>query len=237
MRLPPNNAFLAKPSPPVGGRPDWVHVSRSAPAFWTPSALVLALTVILLLFWPRGPHRSTQLRSMPEASAAYVRISGPRGMLPDPSTLDSAWRHAAPLDESEGIAPRRLPMPVYLETDTLGRWSPVALDPQPVRLPDLAAWPVSPLLKASAPVTNGIAVALSPALLQIGFHFDVPTGVITGQSASVRFHVEVDSAGRVVHLLSEPSENPSGARQIESALFLGRASRAGSGQVQVSWGR
>jgi hypothetical protein len=214
-----------------------VHVSRSATAFWTPPALVLALTVILLLLWPRGSHRSAQLRSMPEATAAYVRISGPRGMLPDPSTLDGTWRHAVPLDESEGMAPRRLPTPVYLETDTLGLWGPVALDPQTVRLPDLAAWPVSPLLDASAPVTNGIAVTLSPALLQIGFHFDVPTGVTTGQSASVRFHVEVDGAGRVIHLLSESSENPSGARQIESALFLGRASRAGSGQVQVSWGR
>ena len=218
-------------------RPDWVHVARSATAFWTPPALVLALTVILLLLWPRGRHRSAISRGMPEASAAYVLLTGPRGLMPDPSALDGAWRHAVPLDETEGVAPRRLPAPVYLDTDILGGWLPPALGAPSGNLPDLASWPVSSLLTASLPITNGIAIVLSPSLQQSGFQFEVPSGVVTGLSASVCFHVEVDESGRVIHLLSEPSENPAGARRIEAAIFKGHAARACRGRVQVSWGR
>jgi hypothetical protein len=104
--------------------------------------------------------------------------------------------------------------------------------------PSLAARPVADVLSGLPPTsTGGVSIALAPELQKCGFSFELPDSMATNAPASAIFHVEVDEAGRVIYLLAEPSENPVAARLLENAINLGRATRAGRGDIQVSWGR
>lgn len=176
---------------------------------------------------------------MPEPGAAYVQVDGA-------ADLEGSFRHApqenngrsALLDDPESAVPRRLPDVAYIGVGAVGPWAPVPPAASANAVPDLAARSTAaPPMAGLQPRTNGIVVVFSPGLQRCGFHFDVPSAAVTGAAAVARFHVETDAAGRVMHLLSEPSENPAGARLIESAINTGRAACAGLGDVQVSWGR
>ena len=229
-------------STPSLARPAWVHPARSATAFWTPTLLIAALTLILVLLWPRG-HRRPAARGMPEPGAAYVLVEGPMSGVLD---LEKSFMHSsqeisggsALLDDPESTSPRHLPAVEYVGAGLVGLWTPALPAASSNTVPDLAARPIAaPLPTGQRPLTNGVEVILSPGLQRCGFHFEVPPAAVTGAAAVARFHVETDAAGRVVHLLSEPCENPSSARLIEAAVNTGCAVRAGFGDVRVSWGK
>ena len=220
----------------------WIRPARSATTFWTPTLLVAALTLLLVLLWPRG-HRHAAARSMPEPGAAYVTVEGALSGIFDPEGIA---RHSpqvlngrsALLDDPESAAPRRLPAPEYLGLGPVANWAPAGLVAGSNALPDLASRPfAAPSCAGLRPPTNGLQVVLSAGLQRCGFAFEVPPEAVTGAAAVVRLHIETDASGRVAHLLAEPSDNPAGARLIEAAANTGRAARAGIGDVQVSWGR
>ena len=219
-------------------RPVWVRSARSATTFWTPVAAVGALTVLLVLLWPRNPRHAAQAHSMPEATAAYVLLEGSYLALPG-NPLGNPWPGpgGSALPERDDMAALRLPLPEYTGLTGVAPWTPTRLELPSNILPDLAVRSVASVLTGLPPATNGLAITLSPGLQRAGFHFEIPPSVATNLPAVARFHVELDDKGEVIHLLTEPGDDPARARILETALNRGHGARAGSGEVLVSWGK
>lgn len=196
----------------------------------------LVLVVLLVLLWPRNRHRSAHAHSMPEATAAYVLLEG--SALPV-NPLGPPWPGSggSTLPERLDVATRRLPAPEYTGLVDPDPWQPARLEAPSNAVPDLADRAVASVLTGLPPATNSLTVILTPGLQRSGFHFAVPPAVASSLSAVARFHVELGGHGEVIHLLSEPCDNPASARLLESALNCGRGTNAGSGQVQVTWGK
>ncbi len=179
---------------------------------------------------------------MPEPAAAYVLLDGAKsyGLSPVEFGVTSHGfeKPIVRLEDLDRTPQRQLPPPVYSDDTRIRAWEPTAQGQGSNVAPDLADWPVASSLVLGLPTaTNSVVVSLSPGLQHCAFAFDVPFQVSTTAPATVSFHVEVDDAGRVVHLLSEPSENPRSARLVEAAINMGHGAHAGRGEVQVSWGR
>lgn len=224
---------------PSGTKPDWVRATRSATAFWTPTAGALALTLVLVLCWPHKQRPALQSRNMPEATASYVLLEGSYAALPD-NPLHNPWPGpgGAILPDREDAPARRLPAPEYTGWGVISPWAPLPRSARSNTVPNLADRPVANVLTGRAPATSsGFTETLSPGLLRCGFQFEIPPGVATNLPADASFYVELDDQGNVVHLLAEPGENPAGTRLLETAISRGHGTRAGRGQVLVSWGK
>jgi hypothetical protein len=220
------------------GRPDWLRPARSAAAFWLPSVAVLVLTLLLLVLWPHEWRSVPKRASLPEATASYVLLDGSApGVSGNP--LGNPWPgpRTTALPERDPVVVRTLPSPEYTGARAVSPWSLAPLRaPAPV-VANLALRPVAAVLTGVALATNALAVTLSPTLQRSGFRFDLPPGLATTLPAVVRFYVELDDKGVVLHLLAEPSDNPVSSRLLETAIGRGRGTNAGCGQVEVSWGR
>ena len=222
-------------------KPEWLHPSRSALSFWTPPAALVLATALLVLCWPHARPASVS-PSLPEPSAAYVLFEGGAQWVSPDSMLDPAKhvfdRATTVMEDAAPVAPRNLPAPEYTPFSRVEPWQPDLSMTVPAFTPNLAARPVADVLSGlQSFCTGGVSVALSPGLQNCGFSFELPDSVATNAPASATFHVETDDAGRVIYLLAEPSDNPDAARLLENAINIGRASRAGRGDIQVSWGR
>ena len=218
-------------------RPAWVRQTRSATAFWMPTVVALALTLALVALWPHN-RRHAVARNMPEASASYVLLEGSYSALPG-NPLGNPWPGpgGSTLPEHEDAAVRHLPSPEYTGLAIMRPWTPAQPGFPSNTPPNLADRPVTAALTGLAPAATGLTLTFSPALQRCGFHFELPPGMTTNAPTDARFHVELDDQGDVIHLLAEPGDNPAGARLLESAISRGHGTRAGSGQVTVSWGR
>jgi len=198
------------------------------------------LMIFLVLLWPRAHRRPGGTHGMPEPGCAYVLFEGGMSGASNPERMFRSSRSQAGLSLSENFdntAVRQLPSITYGYVGLTGSWSAVRLAAASNATPDLARKPTGmPVQTDPCPSSPGMQVILSPALQHCGFHFTVPDEAVTGKAAVARFHVETDSSGRVIHLLAEPCDNPTGARLIETAINAGSASCAGFGNVQVSWG-
>ena len=202
-----------------------------------PSLVVLALMLVLVLLWPHKWRHVAHPNSMPEATASYVLVEGSYAALPG-NPLGDPWPgpRGSTLPEREDVVVRRLPAPEYTGLGVSAPWLPLPRRAQSNALPNLADRPVAEVLTGLPSATNRLVTTLSPGLQRSGFHFEVPPEVMTGMLVA-RFHVELDEQGEVVHVLSEQNDNPTSLRLLESALGRGRGTRAGSGEVVVSWGR
>jgi len=225
---------------PSGLRPPWVRQTRSATAFWMPSVAVLAITIVLVLMWPHKPrHVAAHVQSMPEATASYVLLEESYSALPG-NPLGNPWPGPGGSmlpEREEAPGMHRLPSPEYTSIGILSPWTPTRLASPAIAAPNLAARPVTEVLTGFAPVPAGPTMILSPGLQRSGFQFEMPPDVTTGMPTVARFHVELDDKGDVIHLLAEPADNPASARLLETAISRGHGTRAGSGQVVVSWGK
>ena len=176
---------------------------------------------------------------MPEATASYVVLGGRsyRALsdnAPGVSWLSSRGSASA---EREDVPARSLPPPEYMGLREVAVWVPAQVGAVSNALPNLAARPVTAVLKDLPSATNGVTVSLSPGLQRSDFHFSVPPGIATNTPAEARFHVEIDAQGNVIYLLAEPSDNPAVQRLLETAIDGGHGIGAGRGQVLVSWGK
>ncbi|MEI8242999.1 MAG: hypothetical protein WCI17_07000 [bacterium] len=207
-------------------------------AYWLPAVSVLAMALVLVLLWPHNRRRGAHARSMPEAAASYVLLEGSYLVLPG-NPLGNPWPGpgGGSLPEREDVTTRRLPAAEYTGLGIMSPWAPVPPGVPSNTLPNLAVRPVANVLTGLPPETIGITVACSAGLQRSGFRFEVPPGVETGLPAVVRFQVELDDKGDVIHLLADPGDNPASARILETAVSRGHGTRAGRGEVQVSWGK
>jgi hypothetical protein len=202
-----------------------------------PTAAALALTLVLVLCWPRKQRHALQAHTMPEATASYV-------LLENSYSVDLPFRNppwpgpgGSRLPDREEAPIRRLPSPEYTGWGVISPWTPLQRSVPSNALPNLADRPVADVLTGLAPATSDLTVTLSPGLQRCGFHFEIPPGMASNLPTDASFYVELDNQGDVVHLLAEPGDNPAGARLLETAVSRGHGTRAGSGQVQVSWGK
>jgi hypothetical protein len=219
---------------PSGPRPAWVHPARPGTTFWTPTLAVLAITLVLVLLWPHHLRRAAHAHGMPEATASYVLLEGSYAAPPGNPPWPGPGR--AILPEREDVTTRRLPSPEYTGLGVMRPWLPVQRGVSNT-MPNLAARPVADVLTGLPPATNGLSMTLSPGLQRSGFHFEVPPDVATSMPTVARFHIELDDQGDVIHLLADPSDNPASVRLLETAINRGHGTRAGSGEVVVSWGK
>ena len=220
--------------------PPIAHPARPATTFWAPPVAVGILVLLLVLCWPRTPPRERRAASLPEPAAAYVLLpqEGQQSYFLSPERMvwpsgQGLGRNQGALDDLDRAAPRHLPDPAYAQPDMFAVWLPVALGVSNAP-PELVGLPEAPPLPTA---TNGLAVILSPGLRRCGFRFEPPAAVWSNPPATARFHVELDDAGLVTHVLAEPLEQRVALRLLEAALFAGRGASAGRGEVQVSWGR
>lgn len=227
-------------SPRPRARPTSAYRSaRRLARFWLPPALIAALTASLLLLWPHPKHHP--LRSMPEASAAYVMMTGVVSYVLSPEAITRSWdlssEHGSRLSDFETMAPRLLP-PARYAPMAADVWGPARLDSLSNAVPDLAALtPVVPAPVWGPAPANRWTVVLSANLRDAGFRLAMPAAASTNEPGTARFYVDLDEQGSVAHVLAEPSEHWSGTRAVEAAIFTSRADRAASGTVEVSWGK
>jgi len=232
-----DTSSIASAAPSSSGtRPDWVRQTRSATAFWMPTVVVLALTLLLVLLWPHKRRHAAGANSMPEAAASYVLLEGSYLALPGNPLLGNSWLgpRSSTLPEHEEAVVRRLPLPEYTGLGAVDPWAPMPRRTPSNAIPDLATRPVAAVLTGLPPGSNSLAMTLSPGLQRCGFHFEVSPGLTTGLPAVARFYVELDNHGDVIHLLAESAENPASHRLLETAISRGHGTRAGSGEVTVS---
>ena len=203
-----------------------------------PSVVVLALTLVLVLLWPHKWRHATSSQSMPEATASYVLLDGSYAALPG-NPLGNPWPgpRGSTLPEREDVIVRRLPSPEYTSSGTRNPWAPMPRSASSPVLPDLAIRSVAAVLTGLPPATNCLSITRAPGLQRSDFLFEIPPGVTTGMPTVARFYVELDDTGAVIHLLAESNDNPAGLRLLEGALNRGHGTRAGSGEVTVSWGK
>ena len=198
---------------------------------------MLTLTLVLVLLWPHK-RRHAAGPGMPEATASYVLLEGSYQALPG-TPLGNPWPgpRGSTLPEREEVPVRRLPRPEYTGLGEVSPWAPLPRSAPSNALPDLAVRPVAEVLTGQPPATNRWAIILSPGLQRSGFHFDISAGVPTGLTTVAHFHLELNDQGEVIHLLSEPADNPAATRLLESAINRGHGERGGRGELTVSWGR
>ena len=220
-------------------RPDWIRQTRSATAFWTPTAVVLALTLVLVLCWPHKQRHASQAHGMPEAMASYVLLEGSYAAFSDGPFRIPPWPGpgGSRLPDREETPIRRLPSPEYTGWGVIRPWTPLQRNALSNALPNLADRPVADVLTGLAPAATNLAMTLSPGLQRCGFHVEFPPGVATNLPVDATFYVELDDKGDVIHLLAEPGDNPAGTRLLETAISRGHGACAGRGEVTVRWGR
>jgi len=192
---------------------------------------------MLVLCWPHKQRPALQAHNMPEATASYVLLAG--SYAADGPFRNPPWPGPGGprLPDREEAPIRRLPAPEYTGWGVLRPWAPMQRSAPSNAVPNLADRPVADVLTGLAPTTTGLTMTLSPGLQRCGFHVEFPPDVGTNLPAEASFYVELDDKGDVIHLLADPGDNPAGTRLLETAVSRGHGTRAGSGQVMVSWGR
>ncbi|MFO7936324.1 MAG: hypothetical protein R6V06_01800 [Kiritimatiellia bacterium] len=211
--------------------------------FWMQPFLLLLLIGLLwrMLPVPALLFDSRVVRPLPFSHVSYVRLEpafASEVMRMSMQSLRRTESYGGNVISFEAVEPYEAPgPPEFMEEGSFypGKWSPDDVTPLAQGLPDLLC--VSPppsLYRESSPLAEGFRMRIAPTLRKAGFAMpDINTEQLPG-TGTVRFFVETDEKGSVVHvILLDP--NVEGAYFLERMLYQGTSLKPASGEITFMW--